>query len=213
MDKMAYLQQISDNSSRKANSAKSGLGGLFSGKLLWVTIGALVVVVLFIVLMIATNSGKGNPELESTVRLNARLENLTKTISTYNKQVKSSGLRAIGSSLSGVLVNVNRDVNEVLKGDLKAASDGNKDLVKKIQAEEAAASEDLNTTLETGRMSGLLDRVYLREMTLQVALLMALEQEMSSETTNQTLKTAMSDSEASLENIHKQMQDFTDISI
>ena len=88
MDKMAYLQQISDNSSRKANSAKSGLGGLFSGKLLWVTIGALVVVVLFIVLMIATNSGKGNPELESTVRLNARLENLTKTISTYNKQVR-----------------------------------------------------------------------------------------------------------------------------
>jgi len=213
MDKMAYLQQISDNSSRKANSAKSGLGGLFSGKLLWVTIGALVVVVLFIVLMIAANSGKGNPELESTVRLNARLENLTKTISTYNKQVKSSGLRAIGSSLSGVLVNVNRDVNEVLKGDLKAASDGNKDLVKKIQAEEAAASEDLNTTLETGRMSGLLDRVYLREMTLQVALLIALEQEMSSETTNQTLKTAVSDSEASLENIHKQMQDFTDISI
>jgi len=213
MDKMAYLQQISDNSSRKANSAKSGLGGLFSGKLLWVTIGALVVVVLFIVLMIAANSGKGNPELESTVRLNARLENLTKTISTYNKQVKSSGLRAIGSSLSGVLVNVNRDVNEVLKGDLKAASDGNKDLVKKIQAEEAAASEDLNTTLETGRMSGLLDRVYLREMTLQVALLIALEQEMSSETTNQTLKTAVSDSDASLENIHKQMQDFTDISI
>ncbi|MBQ3409961.1 hypothetical protein IJG66_01215 [Candidatus Saccharibacteria bacterium] len=213
MDKMAYLQQISGESSRKAKGAKKGLGGLFSGKMMWILIGLVVFAIGLIVLTSVLNGDKTNPELESATRLGARMENLTKTIGTYNKQVKSSGLRAIATSLNGIITNTNRDVSEVLKGDLKAKTDSEKNTVKTVQAEEAANAEDLNNTLEVGRMSGVLDRVYLREMTLQVALLMGLEQEVAGQTSNGTLLTAISDSLTSLENIHTQLKDFTDISI
>lgn len=213
MDKMAYLQQISGDSSRSANSAKKGLGGLFSGKMMWILIGLVVFAIGLIVLTSVLNGGKSNLELESATRLSARTENLIKTISSYNRQVKSSGLRAIATTLSGIMTNTNRDVGELMKADLKPSSDADKNLVKKVQAEEAANIADLNDTLETGRMSGMLDRVYLREMTLQVALLIGLEQEVAAKTKNAALTSMMNDSLTSLENIHMQLKDFTDITI
>lgn len=213
MDNMAYLQQISGESSRTAKGAKGGLGGLFSGKMMWILIGLVVFAIGLIILTAVLNGDKSNPELESATRLGARMDNLTKTIDTYKKQVKSSGLRAISTSLNGIITNTNRDVADVLKTDLKATTDADKNMVKTVQAEEAATSEALNETLETGRMSGILDRVYLREMTLQVALLMSLEQEVASKTSNGTLMSAISDSLTSLDNIHTQLKEFTDISI
>ena len=212
MDNMAYLQQISGSSSRQANRAK-GISGLFSDKKIIILIGLALLAIIIIIVGSIMGGEKENPELAAVTRLDQRMTNLSKTISTYNKQVKSSELRAIGTTLSGILNNTDRDITALLKSDFKAETDMEKNTVKTVQAEEAAHIADVNEKLKTGRMSGLLDRVYEREITLQVALLISLETETAGETENQTLLSVISSSLESLNNIHTQLKEFSDSGI
>lgn len=192
MDSMEYLNKIADATKNKKES--SGLQKNFlSSKMIKFLIGALVALILIIVLGAILNSGSGKEQtLSETIIL--RSNNLMATIDTYNGQIKSSDLRSLGASLSTVLKSTSRDV---------AASISYEESGESLTNEETKFITDLNTILENARLNGMLDEVYESKMNLQISLIMSMESEILSRTSDQNLKTVITNSYQNLLNLQE----------
>lgn len=201
MDNIAYLNQISaENRASQANS-----GGLFSPKLL-IILGAVVLIAVIIIIggSLSSGSEKG---VDLVSQINLRSVNLSKTISTYNKQTKSSELRSIASSLSSILTETSSKTTELLSS-VYGLKNGK--VSEKITQKETAHIEAVNDELEKARLNGLLDRNYVRVLTLQTGLLMSLESECLSRTNNSDVKNVLSNSYANLASIYETLSNYSD---
>ena len=200
MDNIAYLEQISA-SNRPAKS--SGIGDLMSPKLMLVLGGVAIIAIIIIIVGMLSGSGTSGVDLIS--KINVRSDNLIETISTYNKQVKSSELRSITSSLSSVLTETSTKTSELLTSVYKQ-----KKVNESITKKEATYIEEVNTGLENARLNGLLDRNYVRELTLQTGLLMSMESEALNKIKNDDIKNVLSNSYANLANIYEILSSYSD---
>ncbi len=201
MDNIAYLNQISaENRASQTNS-----GGLFSPKLL-IILGAVVLIAIIIIIggSLSSGSEKG---VDLVSQINLRSVNLSKTISTYNKQTKSSELRSIASSLSSILTETSSKTTELLSS-VYGLKNGK--VSEKITQKETAHIEAVNDELEKARLNGLLDRNYVRVLTLQTGLLMSLESECLSRTNNSDVKNVLSNSYANLASIYETLSNYSD---
>ena len=201
MDNIAYLNQISaENRASKTNS-----NGLFSPKLM-IILGAIVLITIIIIVggSLSSGSEKG---VDLVSQISLRSVNLSKTISTYNKQTKSSELRSIASSLSSILTETSSKTTELLSS-VYGLKNGK--ISEKITEKETAYIENVDAELEKARLNGLLDRNYVRILTLQTGLLMSLESECLSRTNNSDVKNVLSNSYANLASIYETLSNYSD---
>lgn len=192
MDNQAYLDQITA-STRPSQSKQSPFSSLIF-KIAALGIGLTVIIIIFGSLLGAAN----NKERDLSEQLSIRMTNLSETINTYNSSVKSPELRSIGTSFSTVLANTNRDLSNYLVA--KYNFDPKKANQKMLQSE-TQLIEDLNTALEDARLNGILDRTYVNKLNLEITLLLSLESDILSRTTNSDLQNILQNSTSSLESL------------
>ena len=204
MDGQNYLDQIAQ--SIRPEKKPSGIAKLLSSKLLKGLLIGVVVLTLIIVIGSAISSSK-NRVKELSFSLKLHLDNTAAVIEDYQPKVKSSNLRSSSASLDDVLSNTNRDLTNFLvdKYDFKEKS------VRKELVEEATLNKDeLESELFAAKINGILDRVYAHKMAYEISTIMAEEEEIFDATNNETLKSILTTSYNSLENLYSNFSDFSE---
>lgn len=136
-----------------------------------VLLGAVGVVILIII--IATVSGMlTSSSKEPWQRFSARLDATTVVVDGASSNIKNSQLRSINSDLKLYLTNTKRDIAKPLS----ALSINPGKLPAKIVAEEKGTG--ITQRLEDGRLNAKFDSTYAREMTYQLATMLALLQKL-----------------------------------
>lgn len=198
---MAYLDKIAESN----RPAKASTGPFPFPPKVMIGLGIAIFAIILIMILGSALGGDKNSEQTLVEKLNLRSENVGKTIDTYNKSIKSSELRSMGSSLRAVLTELNSKTSTFLTEDF--GSKGNAS--KKLTEEETAYVEELNTTLETAKLNGLLDRAFVREMTLQIGLFMSIESECTSRTKKSDLKDFLTTSYSNLESLYEEFSNYS----
>ena len=203
MDNFEYLNQISQANRPVKHSIKPS--GPKTGLIIKLSIAG---VVLFFLLMalgaLLGNLGRKSNDLAK--QLYVRATNVNSVITTYNRDLKSSQLRAIGTSLSAVLTNASNQLSNYI-----TSNNQSKDallLDDKTTASETAIIEELNTTLTNAKLNGVLDRYYDNEVGLQVSLLLAQTSQLLARTKNPALRSVLTTLHSSLETIHQSFESY-----
>ncbi len=153
-----YLDSISS----VPKGAKQGPSDkLFFGAI----VGALLVALIIGVLAFLAT---GTSTKDDFATLSVRLANLQTVADEAQDNIVSGDLRATNTSLSLVLTNANRDIEETLTAYELSASKPDP----KIAA--AESTEELSERLEDARLNAIFDRIYAREMTYQLETMLIL---------------------------------------
>lgn len=209
MNNKDYLDKIASENRPLTAKAPGFLGNKLNLTMTQIKIiggvaGAILLV--FIVAMIAT-SGDKNPELKYVDQAYLRAEGLTNVIEDNRKLIRSSKLRSMAMSLNAVLTELSYILANSIVEDFgaKSVSDINK---KPIAAKEEEAMGELADTLEAARLNAVLDRVFAREFTYQISLLISMETDIINHTKKEPLKTNIESSRTNLETIHEEFDSF-----
>lgn len=202
MNNLEYLNQISQET-RPTAAKKSASMSL----IIKIAVGGLLAFLFIMCLGMALGSGKTTPT-DLTKQLYVRTANLNTSLTTYNKSLKSSQLRAIGTSLNGVLTSASASLTNYL------SSEGDKDAdlnpPEKLLAVETETIESLDTALNNAKLNGILDRVYANQIQLQVSLLMSLGSELLARTKDPELEKIVTDMNTSLQTVHDSLAAYSE---
>lgn len=165
-------------------------------------IGGVVALIVGVLMLLGSSAGP----TDAAQRLTARLQTLQSVSEQSQKTIKSSNLRGINSNLNIFLTNTNRDIVTPLSNiDVDA-----KKLSKNVVAEEKG--EKLTASLEDARLNAVYDNTYAREMSFQLATVVALMDEVYAKTNSTSMKKFLEDTIENLEPIKKQLDDFNSTS-
>lgn len=206
MNNMAYLQQIS--ASAKNSSPKpprTGFLGFITSPKFLIISGVAVFVIIFFMIISSLVTSFAAREQRLTEQLYLRLSNLSESLDKYTDDVKSSSLRTIGRSFSSAISNTQHDLEPILKDRFKIKTS---QIPKNLQKSETEFITTLNENLSDAKLNDLLDHVYKREFTLQIALALSIESEILARTKHQPLKTALQSSTYNLSQIQKQFDNY-----
>lgn len=204
MDNFEYLNQISQ-SNRPVKHKISTKGPKTN---LIIKLSAAGVLLFFLLMALGSMLGNLNGKsLDLTKQLYNRTTNLNTVITTYNRSLKSSQLRAIGVSLSAILTNASNQLSGYL-------TVNNKDknvlvLDEKTAAAEAKLIDELNESLNNAKLNGVLDRYYDNQIGLQVSLLLAQTSQLLARTKDANLTAILTNLHTSLETIHQSIENYT----
>lgn len=202
MDNQTYLDQIT--ASTKPTSSKKSFFSSQIFKIAALGVGLTIVIIIFGSILGNIN----NKERDLAEQLSLRMDNLTATIDEYNDSVKSSYLRSIGTSFSAILADTNRDLSDYLIQKYNFNPEkSNSNLVEK----ELKFADELNADLEEARLNGILDRVYVSKLDLQITLLLSTESDILSRTKNQSLQSIINKSVSSLESLQNNLAEYDNI--
>lgn len=202
MDNLEYLNHIAQSN----RPVKARGAGASTSLIVKILLGGLVLFAL--ILALGALMGKGSTKVgDLTKQVYVRTTNLDATITTYNKSLKSSQLRAIGISLSGTLANAAGQLSTYLS----SKDSGKNALVpnEEITAAEAENSNTLNLALENAKLNGILDRTYATQMNLQVSLLMSLVVQLAARNQDQELAEILASYLNSLSTIEESLQNYS----
>jgi hypothetical protein len=216
MDNMAYLQQIAgvDNSvAQRAQKGDNPLKKIFN---VWTLIGLVVLTLVICVTAVIVNSmnkvdTKDQDLMAESYWTSHYLSD--STIKDYSKYVKNSDIRSMTSSLEGVLREIKLNYNDLLKTKFGVEVAKMKPKEDAIPMAVLELNTQLNSTLEDARLNGILDRVFLREMTMQIAYLQSYQSEIAERTKDEDVKVFATKAEANLENIYNQFHGFKSITL
>lgn len=205
MDNLAYLNQISQ--STRPAKPKAGSQSNLPVLITKIAAGAILAFIALLVIgnMIGSASGKA---IDLSRQIYVRSTNLQSTLKDYDKQLKSSKLRSIGSALSGTLTNTTNQLSTYLKKDESAKSP--LEPKESTVAEEAELSSNLNTSLNNAKLNGILDRSYTNQIQLQVSLLMSLGSELLARTKDPELERIVTDMNTSLQTVHDSLAAYSE---
>lgn len=201
MNNLEYLNQISQET-RPTSTKKSNPLSL----VIKIAVGGIVAFLFIMCVSIVLNAGKSSPT-DLAKQLYVRTANLNTTLTTYNKSLKSSQLRAIGTSLNGVLTGASASLSNYLlpeggeKGDLNPPE--------KLLAVETATDEELNTSLNNAKLNGILDRVYANQIQLQVSLLIAFISQLEPRTKDEALLDIITQYQSNLYVIEQSLENYS----
>ena len=201
MDGQNYLNQIAQQTRPEKKK-----GGLFGSPLVKVIIGLVAVTLALLIVGVALG-GDGGPK-EKSVSLKLRIDDTLEIIDEYQDVVKSSALRSSSASLTSVLSNTSRDLGNYLteKYEIKDAA---KEFPK--LAENAKLQQDaMDSDLFNAKISGTLDRMYAHKMAFEISEIMAEESAIYNDAKDDTLKSLLSTSYSSLENLYASFDDFSE---
>jgi hypothetical protein len=125
--------------------------------LLWGLIGGLLLLAVIVIVNVASSGGTPTASLAS---VGARLSQLQKTSESAQKNIQSSELRSINSSLTLALTNANHDMAAPLKKKSIKLTDKKNSTIAKVNKDFAS----LDSRLEDARLNAVYDRTYAREM-------------------------------------------------
>ncbi len=201
MNNLEYLNQISQEN-RPTSAKKSASMSL----IIKIAVGGLVAFLFIMCLGMALSAGKTSPT-DLTKQLYVRTANLNTALTTYNKSLKSSQLRAIGTSLNGVLTSATAS----LTGYLASEGDKEADLnpPEKLLTVETETIEALDTALNNAKLNGILDRVYANQIQLQVSLLVTFISQLEQRTKDTELLEIISQYQSNLIVIEQSLKDYS----
>lgn len=201
MNNLEYLNQISQEN-RPTSAKKSASMSL----IIKIAVGSLVAFLFIMCLGIVLSAGKTSPT-DLTKQLYVRTANLNTALTTYNKSLKSSQLRAIGTSLNGVLTSATAS----LTGYLASEGDKEADLnpPEKLLTVETETIEALDTALNNAKLNGILDRVYANQIQLQVSLLVTFISQLEQRTKDTELLEIISQYQSNLIVIEQSLKDYS----
>lgn len=197
-----YLNQIAQDNRATLGKADKGLP--IDPKWLKI-IGIGIVGVIIIMIVGSILGGLGTKSRDNLDRIFARTRNLGESIAEYNDKVKSSELRSMGNSLSAVLTETNSKVGNLLTTEYGTTEPRDEN----VTTEEANHIQEVNSNLNYGRINGLMDRYFVREMSREIALLMSLETETMSETNDANVKEVMASSWNNLNKLSTSFEDYS----
>lgn len=201
MDSQSYLNEIS------AATRPVGKSKFDFLKSKYFIIGAAVVgcFILFALIGMLINGGKERVK-EQTVSLYLRISTISDIVTEYQPSVKSSDLRSSSASLTGVLTNTNRELSQYVQD--KYNYDEKK--FEKLVDSEADHREELNTTLFSAKINGILDRIYAHKIAYEMAIMYSMEESLLDATNDDTLKELLTTSMSGLDNIYNKFDEFSE---
>ena len=202
MDRQEYLNQISATN----QPTKSPKSGIFASKFFWVGV---IGVAAFILIMIIGSAlgGGGTSAKDKLYALILHINNTSELIGEYQSNVKSSELRSHSASLSSILANTNKGLNDYATSKYNFKE---KDIPKKITEEETTAKDELQSELFEAKINGILDRVYAHKMAYEISLITTRESQLLKSANNDDLKEALTTSYNSLNNLYSKFNDFSE---
>ncbi|MBR0467988.1 hypothetical protein IJJ53_03780 [Candidatus Saccharibacteria bacterium] len=202
MDRQEYLNQISATN----QPTKSPKSGIFASKFFWVGV---IGVAAFILIMIIGSAlgGGGTSAKDKLYALILHINNTSELIGEYQPNVKSSELRSHSASLSSILANTNKGLNDYATSKYNFKE---KDIPKKITEEETTAKDELQSELFEAKINGILDRVYAHKMAYEISLITTRESQLLKSANNDDLKEALTASYNSLNNLYSKFNDFSE---
>jgi hypothetical protein len=202
MDRQEYLNQISATN----QPTKSPKSGIFASKFFWV--GVIGVAAFILIMIIGSALGGGSTSAKDKLyALILHINNTSELISEYQPNVKSSELRSHSASLSSILANTNKGLNDYATSKYNFKE---KDIPKKITEEETTAKDELQSELFEAKINGILDRVYAHKMAYEISLITTRESQLLKSANNDDLKEALTTSYNSLNNLYSKFNDFSE---
>lgn len=203
MDNLSYLNQISASaappSTKKSTSPLPFLQQ--KGFRIFIIIAGAIIVLSIIFGII---SSIFNRETDYVPRLQLRTTNLYSTITDYSSQIKSSSLRAANSSLATIIGNMSDTLSTYI--------DPKYEIPPKVEEEEEAISSELSAALFEAKINGLLDRTYARQLAYSISIILSLEEEALSHTSDQSIKAYLTTSAENLNKILPAFSEYSDTS-
>lgn len=213
MDNMAYLQQIAGtNNTLDTNAKKDG----FFSKIfnIWtLLIGGGLFILLMIALVIVGAMNKVDTKDQDLMQQSYFMARYMteNTFSEYNEDIKNSDIRNMSASFRTIL-------QEIILKDKEFLMDRHEIDVDDLEEEPVATDEkdkieELNNTLKLGRLNGVFDRTWLREMAMQIAIIRSYQSEIAARTKDEEIKDFSERIESNLTNVYNQFHDFKGLGI
>lgn len=204
MDSQDYLDQIS-KAARPVKPKKGGILGILSSKYFkWgmVALGLLIVIMIF-------GSMLGNKQTmeEKCTGLKFHINRDIQVIDEYQPKVKSSILRSLSASFRSILSNTSSQLNNYMINTYKYDEGKVKEAV--VLESDTIRDALLNDLFEA-KINGYLDRMYAHKMTMEVYSIMSDEAGIINSTGEAELKSLLSSSYDSLNNLYAQFNDFSE---
>ena len=204
MDSQDYLDQIS-RTARPPKQNKGGIAGILSSK--WFKWGLGALVALIVIIIFGSMLGGKETLEEKGINLKLRPDGTSEAITEYQGNIKSSLLRSLSSSLKGVFTNTSSQLSNYLTTTYGYEAGREKDAVK--ETAEMARDELMNELFEA-KINGLLDRVFAHKMALEIYSVMSDEAGIANSSSDEALKSLLSTSYDSLNNLYTQFNDFSE---
>ena len=202
MDSLEYLNEIS-KSNRPLKAARGDIS-----KTTIIKIAAGGIVLFFLIIAFGSMLGNlGSKVSNTTKQLYARTDQLSIIVESYNRELKSSRLRAIGASLQTVLTGATNQLRAYYEE--KGLKDKELELTGKTASEEEALISELNLVLANAKINGILDRSYDTQINLQVSLLISLASQVISRSKYEALLEIVEPFHASLTTIHENLDAYS----
>lgn len=200
MNNLEYLNQISkDNRPVKTKSTTA-----FTSLLLKIIIGAVVALALIIAVGILLGNNRTKSS-DLAKQLYFRTTSLNETVKDFNPSLKSSRLRAIGTSLANTLTSANGQLaNYFTAQNIEETSPSSSTL-----QSETENINSLNLALSNAKLNGILDRIYANQIQFQVSILLSLITQTIDHTKNSDLLSILQQYHSSVENIDQSLQEFS----
>ena len=202
MDNETYLEHIAAQAQPSSKAGK-----LLSPGIIKLIAGAVIALILIIVLGSVLSSAN-QKTITMYEKFYLRITNLSATngpLATYGKELKSSDLRLLSSTLLSSLTVTARDLGGVL-GDLKVDAAA---ISTEASTEAAGALATYTAALSDAKLNGLLDRTFATSTTLQISLLISMESEIAEKTDNTSLATIVAKSKADLQALLLEFEDYS----
>ena len=203
MDNKAYLDQIAVKG-KKAMPSKPLLTPAII-KLL--AAGIVAIILIFVVIaMLNSNNSKITQKYEA---LYARATNLVEEsgpLVLYDQKLKSSTLRQYNSTFKSTV----DSFNSTYSGMTTTAGFDPLSLSSEVTEEESKNNYTIESQLSTGYLNGTLDEVYAATMYYQVSVLLSMNEEAMTASTNIELSSVLNNFKTELVELQKLYKNYTD---
>ncbi len=193
MDNIAYLNQISSKNKPKKPFSFSEK----KIKIIGIAFGAITLIIILIVIL--TNLPAQETDLVR--RLTLRTQYLNKIIKNNQSNIKSSNLRASSSSLTAIF-------DGMLKVIPSYYVDPNTTTPDFVINEEFQNYYTTVTALEDGKITGLFDRAYARQMSYYISILIALFDDTIKQSNNEATKAYLTSEKTQIEVVAPAFADY-----
>lgn len=209
MNNKDYLNQIASEARPLVKKAPGFFGNTLnlSMKQLKIIGGIIIAMVIILFIGMIATSGNKNSERDYVDEAYLRTNDLSSVIDSYRTEIRSSELRSISMSLKSVLSETSYILANALTNDFEV-KEISKPAKESTAERESAIIGELVDNLEVARLNALLDRVFAREFTYQISLLISLETDILSRTKKEPFKSNLTSAKANLEAIHAQFDNF-----
>lgn len=203
MDNKAYLDQIAV----KGKKAMPGKPLLTPAIIKLLAAGIVAIILIFVVIaMLNSNNSKITQKYEA---LYARATNLVEEsgpLVLYDQKLKSSTLRQYNSTFKSTV----DSFNSTYSGMTTTAGFDPLTLSSEVTEEESKNNYTIESQLNTGYLNGTLDEVYAATMYYQVSVLLSMNEEAMTASTNVELSSVLNNFKTELIELQKLYKNYTD---